>query len=79
MKKETKKPITKGMLLGDVVTEYPETAQVMIKHGLHCIGCRVAFTETVEQGAAVHGMGKKELEKMLKEMNDAISKVKNKE
>ena len=76
MKKKDLKKITKDMLLGDVVTEYPETAEVMLRHGLHCIGCHVAFTETIEQGCAVHSMDKKELEKMLEEMNKAISKGK---
>ncbi len=60
------------MTLGEVVTKYPETAQVMFKYGLHCIGCHVAAWETVEQGATAHGMSKKEIEKMLKEMNEAI-------
>jgi hybrid cluster-associated redox disulfide protein len=74
MNKKDSKKITKDMLLGDVVVEYPETAEVMLKHGLHCIGCHVAFTETIEQGCAAHGMDKKELEKMLEEMNKAIKK-----
>jgi len=38
---------------------------------LHCAGCPGAMMETVEMGAVAHGMTKAQLEKMLKEMNDA--------
>jgi len=41
-----------------------------------CIGCHIAATETVEQGARAHGMTDKDIEKMLKEMNEAVKKKK---
>lgn len=62
--------ITKDMTLGEVVKKYPKIAEVMLKYGLHCIGCHVAAWETIEQGALGHGMSKKDLEKMVKEMNN---------
>ena len=73
MSKEKKIKITKDMTLGEIVMKYPEAAEVMMKHGLHCVGCHMAAWETVEQGAASHGMTKKEIDKMLKEMNEAVS------
>ncbi len=69
-----KEKITKGMQLGELVSRYPEAAQVMLKHGLHCIGCQMAAWETIEQGAKGHGMDDKQMDKMLKEMNDALKK-----
>ncbi len=68
------KKITKDMQLGKLVSKYPEAAQVMLKHGMHCIGCQMAAWETIEQGAKGHGMDDKQLEEMLKEMNDALKK-----
>ena len=68
-----KEKITKDMLLGDVVSKYPEAAMVMVRYGLHCVGCHVAAWETIEQGAKAHGMSEKDIKKMLKEMNDAAS------
>lgn len=76
MKKEKKGKITKSMTLGEVVTRFPESAEVMLKHGLHCVGCHVAAFETVEQGCKAHGMSDKSIEKMVKEMNNVISKKK---
>jgi len=72
-KKETKSKkkdvITKDMTIGEIVSKYPETAQIMLSHGLHCIGCHVAGFETLEQGAIGHGI---DLKKLLKNMNDAV-------
>lgn len=66
--------IKKDMTLGDVIEKFPESAAVMMSHGLHCVGCHVASYETIEQGAKAHGMSDKELEKMMKELNKAVSK-----
>lgn len=74
-KKEDKKSdkITKDMTLGEVISHHPEAAQVMMKYGLHCVGCHVAFHETVQQGAMAHGFEEKQLKDMLKDINKAIS------
>ncbi|MEM7819231.1 MAG: DUF1858 domain-containing protein [Candidatus Aenigmatarchaeota archaeon] len=77
MQKKTKKQkeiniITKDTSLGEVVRKYPETINIMFDYGLHCVGCHVALYETIEQGAISHGMTKKELDEMLREMNNAI-------
>ncbi len=66
--------ISKDMTLGDIVAKYPETVPIMLKFGLHCVGCHVAAYETLEQGAKGHEMNKETFEKMLAEMNKAIEK-----
>lgn len=73
MPKMLKKGITKNMTLGEVVQKYPETVDVMVKHGLHCFGCHLASMETIEQGAIGHGIDVKEL---LKDMNKAVERNK---
>lgn len=69
--KKTEQLIRKDMPMGEIVQRYPQTMQVFIKHGLHCIGCQVAFVETLEQGAAAHGI---DIDKLLKDLNDAAKK-----
>lgn len=64
--------ITKDMTLGEVVTRYPESAEVMREYGLHCIGCHVATWESVEEGAKVHGLDDKKVKEMLDKMNKAV-------
>ena len=68
--------ITKDMTLGDIISRYPKTAEIMMKRGLHCVGCHVAAFETLEQGAKAHGMSDKDIETMLKEMNDLVRNIK---
>jgi hybrid cluster-associated redox disulfide protein len=63
--------ISKGMLIGDVVSRHPETVQVMFKHGMHCIGCGMTAYESIEQGCMGHGMTGKEIDAMVDEMNKA--------
>jgi len=64
--------ITKHMRIGDVVEQYPETVDVFLKFGLHCIGCHVAAWETVEQGAMAHGL--QDVDKLVEELNKAVEK-----
>lgn len=64
--------ITKEMGFQEVLQKHPETAQVMMKHGLHCIGCHAAAFETIEQGCTAHGMKEGDIKKMLEEMNEAV-------
>lgn len=59
---EKKIKITKDMTLGEVVQSFPQTVEVMMKYGLHCIGCHVAAWETLEQGATAHGITGKKFE-----------------
>ncbi|MDP2684309.1 MAG: DUF1858 domain-containing protein [bacterium] len=63
--------ITKDMLMGELVSKYPQTSEVLMKNGLHCIGCMLSPYESLESGVAVHGIPIKPL---LKELNQVINK-----
>ena len=81
MAKTTKKPakeeaekgqlVTKDMPIGEVVQKYPQTAEVMFRYGMHCIGCHVAAFETIEQGALAHGI---DADKFMEDLNKAAKK-----
>ena len=66
--------ITKDMGFQEVLQKHPEAAQIMMKHGLHCVGCHAAAFETIEQGCTAHGMKEEDMEKMIKEMNETVEK-----
>lgn len=68
--------IKKNMKIGDVLEKHPETYHIMLKYGLHCVGCHVSLFESIEQGSLAHGLNKGEIEKMVKEMNEIIKKKK---
>jgi len=65
--------VKKDMQIGDVISKYPKTAEVMMNAGLHCVGCHVASWESIEQGAKAHGMKDEDVDKMVEEMNKAAS------
>jgi hybrid cluster-associated redox disulfide protein len=58
--------ITKDMLIGDVVKKYPNSVNIMLDHGMECVGCHVATWETLEQGAQGHGI---DVDSLVKELN----------
>ena len=73
----TKPVINRQMNLGELVQIYPELAAVLQEdYGLHCVGCMAADFDSLEQGAKVHGFDDKEIDKMVKRLNQIISKDK---
>lgn len=71
--------ITKQTTLGELIQSYPAAVPVLLKWGLHCLGCPVSAMETIEQGALGHGLKEEEIEKLIEELNQAIKKETKKE
>ena len=67
--------IHKDMVVGDIVGLYPETADIIMNYGLHCIGCHYNAFETLEQGILGHGYTDEELQQLLSELNDHVSRL----
>jgi hybrid cluster-associated redox disulfide protein len=65
--------VTKNMTFGEILNRYPEAGRIIMSKGLHCIGCGMAFQETLEQGAIMHGINP---DKLVKEINKKIGKKK---
>lgn len=66
-----KKSISRDMLIGEITSKYPEVIPILVDHGLHCMGCHVATWESLEQGAAAHGIN---VDKVLDDLNKKIGK-----
>jgi len=62
--------ISKEMTVFDVLQKYPDTAEVFLSFGMHCLGCPGARGETVEFAAKKHGAN---LDDMLAKLN-AVAK-----
>ena len=60
--------LSKTMTFGDLMNECPEASQVLVSRGLHCVGCHIAFSESIEDGARVHGLSDQEIEAMMDEI-----------
>jgi len=71
--------ITRQTIIAEAVEKNPKAAEIMLKYGLHCIGCHISPFETIEQGAMVHGISDEDIDKMVAEMNEKkIAKTKTK-
>jgi len=67
---KSRKRITKNTPIGELIESYPKLVGILTeKYGLHCVGCGMATMETLEMGAAAHGMNQKEIAKMVAELN----------
>ncbi len=62
--------ITKDMTIEEVVTQYPETMIVFMRHGLHCVGCHVSAFENIEEGAQAHGIN---VDALVADLNKVVS------
>ena len=58
----------KDSLIGDILNEAPEKADILLEAGMHCISCPAAMGETLEEACEVHGI---EVEELIKELNKA--------
>ena len=74
--KKQKIEITKDILIGELVENYPELAKVLVEeYGFHCIGCMAAGMETLEEGATVHGLSEKEIKEMVKNLKELVKEA----
>ncbi|MFA6088695.1 MAG: DUF1858 domain-containing protein [Candidatus Woesearchaeota archaeon] len=68
------KIITKTDKIGDILSICPQSALLMSKYGLHCVGCAIGVSETLEDGCRAHFLQDKDVELLVKEINDEIAK-----
>ena len=64
------KKITKNMTFGQVLKDYPQVVPIFMKFGMHCIGCHIAVSETLEQGALAHGV---DADDLVNELNRVLT------
>jgi len=57
------------MTIGEAIAKHPEIIPVLMKSGMHCIGCSMAMQETLEDGLSAHGLN---VDKVIDELNDII-------
>ncbi len=48
--------VTGETLIGEIVTRYPESVEILLSIGMHCLGCPSARAESLQDACAVHGI-----------------------
>ena len=69
--------ITRKTNIAKLISEYPDTADVLLAFGLHCVGCFASQFDTIEEGAKVHQMLDEEIDEMIDELNAVVGKEKD--
>ena len=64
--------VSKDTIIADVLRLDAGTAPILIKHGMHCLGCPSATGESVGDACIAHGMDPGNL---LKELNGYLDSV----
>lgn len=62
--------VTKQMLIGELLQLDPNIAGVLMRAGMHCIGCPSSQMESLEEAAMVHGM---DVDVLLEQINDFLA------
>ena len=69
---EIQHTITKDMLIGDLVSLYPEAVDPLLEEGVHCVGCGASNFETIEQGLLGHGASEQDVTRVIEKLNKAV-------
>lgn len=48
--------ITRESIISDILAAYPQSMPVFQEIGMHCLGCALATSESLEQACAAHGV-----------------------
>ncbi len=60
-----KKPISSDIIIRDLILEYPDSAEVLMRIGMGCISCPASLMETLSEACMVHGLDGEEVVKYL--------------
>jgi len=66
--------ITKETKIGEALRFCPKAADLLMSEGMHCPACPMAAMETLEAGLKAHGKSDKEVEEIIKKMNELIER-----
>lgn len=62
--------INADMSIMEVVEQWPQTARVLMDHGMGCLGCAAAHFESIGQGATAHGI---DIEPLITALNEIVA------
>lgn len=62
--------VNEATLVGDIVTQYPESIEILMEAGMHCLGCPASQAESLADACAVHGL---EPAPIIQSLNEKIA------
>ena len=65
--------VTGETLIGEIVSKYPETVEILLSIGMHCLGCPHSQAESLEEACMVHGVS---ADQVVEAINNKIAESK---
>ena len=62
--------IDKDMLIGDLIQVDDSIAPILMRAGMHCLGCPHATAESLEEACMVHGI---DCDTLVSQINEILS------
>ena len=62
--------ISKDMIISDLIQVDPNIVAIMMRAGMHCIGCPSAQGESLEEACMVHGI---DADLLTEQINDYLA------
>ena len=63
-------PITPGILIEELVDNYPFSVRYLMEQGIRCIMCGEPIWGTLEEAAEEKGFGKEDISRFVREMKE---------
>ncbi len=61
--------VSKDMLIGQLLQVDPNIAPILMRAGMHCLGCPSSQMESLEEAAMVHGL---DADVLVNQINDFL-------
>ena len=61
--------VSKDMLIGELIRLDPNVAPILMRAGMHCLGCPSAQMESLAEAAMVHGL---DVDVLVAQSNDFL-------
>ena len=62
--------VSKDMLIGQLLQVDPNIAPILMRAGMHCLGCPASQAESLEEACMVHGI---DCDDLVSKMNEILA------
>ncbi len=62
--------VTKDMTIGELLMESELAAPILMRAGMHCLGCPSSQMETLEEACMVHGI---DIDVLVAQLNEILA------
>ena len=69
-----KKLVSADWTVEELLSFHPQSAEVLAEWEIHCAGCSVGGTETLQEAGKLHGMSSADMKQFLTDINEVLNR-----